>query len=129
MIRWTNTRSVWSSAPNQKALASAVADATETRTVELDNIAGLQAPATEVLTCLGVEAQFLKNVNDFNAKMIAANPEGYHGGVVGKVEESLDGKGDAAMLIIGWESKEIHEQIKSAPGNGECCLGEREGYG
>lgn len=71
----------------------------------------------------------MKNVQDFSAKMDAGKPRGYHGGVVGKVKEQLDGKGDAVMLLIGWDSKEIHEEVKSTPGNGEFPLKERGGRG
>jgi hypothetical protein len=128
MVRWADTYSVWSSAPNQEALASAVSNGTETRTAELDNLAVLQAPATEIVTAVSIDSDFPQKVRDFGAKMDAAKLKGYHGAAVLKVNESLDGKGDALMMVIGWDSKEVHEEAKATPGNGKFSPAERVGW-
>lgn len=88
----------------------------------------LEAPATEIVTGYGIRGDFIKNAKAFGVKMDAAGLKGYHGGAIGEVEEELSQaeggeKGKSAMLVIGWDSKEAHEEAKAAPGNGEFVSG------
>jgi hypothetical protein len=92
--------------------------------VELQTLAVLQAPCTEIVTAYGIQDGFEKNVRDFAAKVDAEKLAGYHGGDIAKVAEEIskeDGgeKGPALMLVIGWDSLEAHTTAAKAKPGGE----------
>jgi hypothetical protein len=76
------------------------------------------APVMEVATFYDAEPTMLQNVEKFAAALEKGNPDGFHGVVYGKVMEKIvrhagvgkeDAKpGEAVVLLIGWDSKEIH---------------------
>jgi hypothetical protein len=75
-----------------------------------DMLSALNAPVTEFLTVFGVEPGFLENFQLLTAKMKAAPSKGYHGAVVGAIDEEItndltDGKKvKAVRFLAGWES-------------------------
>lgn len=75
--------------------------------------APLAAPTTEVFTCYGLDDGFL----DGNLRSFAEGLEsggvipGYHGLAYGAFTNEGEGwpKGQATIMLIGWDSKEAHE--------------------
>jgi hypothetical protein len=80
----------------------------------------LGAPCTEVVTAFGVEPQFIENCRGFAEKVDGGRVDGYHGygcgEVLAEIAKGDEEKAPAAMLIIGWDSKEAHVAAKSRPG-------------
>lgn len=76
------------------------------------------AQVTEVVTFYDAEPGLLQNAEKFAAALEKGKPKGFHGVVYGKVMEKIvrhadigkeDVKtGEAVVLMIGWDSKEIH---------------------
>jgi len=73
-------------------------------------------PCIEYATFYGIEDGCLSNIAEFERKAVA---EGYHGMVYGETMEELskeDGgeKAKAAILCIGWDSKEKHMEYRES---------------
>lgn len=83
-----------------------------------------RAPCTEVATFFHCEDSFLENVEKFSKMLDQGRPEGYYGAAYGRVIEKIVKHGDiskedvaqseAVVLLIGWESKEIHLKFRDA---------------
>jgi len=81
-----------------------------------------RAPVTEVATFFKAEDSFLENVEKFAKATEDGKPEGFYGAAYGKVIEKIVKHGDiakddteksnAVVLLIGWESKEVHLKFR-----------------
>jgi len=81
-----------------------------------------RASCTEVATFFKVDDTFLENVEKFANALEEGKPEGYYGAAYGKVIEKIVKHGDiakndeepsnAVVLLIGWESKEVHLKFR-----------------
>jgi hypothetical protein len=74
------------------------------------------APCIEFATFYGISDDFLENLKEFEARIKA---DGYHGMAYGETMEKLskDGAGEkarAAVLCIGWDSKEKHMEYRES---------------
>lgn len=92
--------------------------------MELETLAVLQAPCTEIVTAYGIQDGFEKNIHDFLVKVDAEKLAGYQGGAIGKVDEEISKeeggeKGPALMLVVGWDSLEAHTDAAKAKPGGE----------
>ncbi|KAH6691648.1 hypothetical protein F5X68DRAFT_202318 [Plectosphaerella plurivora] len=86
----------------------------------------LDAPCTEIMVAYGIEKpEFTQNLKLFSDRMTeggkAGALKGWHsstqGEVTTKIARDPDGTpADAALLLIGWDSKAAHEAAKAAPG-------------
>lgn len=86
----------------------------------------LDAPCTEVLVAHGIEKPtFPENLATFSSNMSeggrAGSMKGWHanahGEVTTKISSEADGEvADAAVLLVGWDSKDDHEAAKAVPG-------------
>jgi hypothetical protein len=75
------------------------------------------APCTEMATFYECQPPFFENVERFAQKLVDGNPKGYHGLAYGQVVETIkkDGsgrEGNAVVLWIGWDSKEMHMKFR-----------------
>jgi len=76
------------------------------------------APVIEFVTFFDIEPHFFENLKKFIEAIDPAKPEGYYGYSIGPVLEEIvrhtdvgkEGvaKGKAAVLLVGWETKEAH---------------------
>jgi len=83
-----------------------------------------KAPCTEVATFYGCEDDFGVNVAKFAQAIDEGRPEGYvgiaYGNVIEKTKKHADvanddiEKSDGFVLLIGWESKELHLKFREA---------------
>lgn len=79
----------------------------ETAEVEGDVAAVLSAPCLEFFTAYDVEDAFLKErLPAFAKGLLGESMEGFHGLCYGELE--VDARGDAAVMLLGWDSKEAH---------------------
>ncbi|ROT37315.1 hypothetical protein SODALDRAFT_324939 [Sodiomyces alkalinus F11] len=100
----------------------------------------LDAPCTEVVVAYGIRrAVFVDNLHIFSDRMTeggrAGSMEGWHANAWGEVTTPLPApaggaEGHAAVLLVGWDSKEAHLNAKAVPGpisdNIELIRKERE---
>jgi len=83
------------------------------------------APCIEVATFYNAAPDFVGNVEKFASALKEGKPEGYFGATYGKVlEEDVVkhkdvgqgvGGAKAVVLLIGWESREVHLQFRETP--------------
>jgi heme-degrading monooxygenase HmoA len=86
----------------------------------------LDAPCTEIMVAYGIEKpEFTDNLKLFSDRMTeggkAGALKGWHASSQGEVTTPIardvgGTPGDAALLLIGWDSKAAHEAAKAAPG-------------
>lgn len=95
-----------------------------------DTTSALDAPCTEVIVAYGVERpHFSQNLELFSFRMSergkAGEMEGWHGNAWGQVTTPIvkdDGEGEpkqADTLLVGWDSKEAHENARAGSGGRE----------
>jgi len=93
-----------------------------------------RAPCTEVATFYNVTTEFASRVQAFVEAVEEGKPDGYLGFSHGPVVEEIakmegDTKGNAHVLLMGWESKEKHMAFRETTLFKENIPLLREGHG
>lgn len=91
----------------------------------------LEAPCTEIMVAYGIDKSiFPRNLELFSDKVSeggrAGAIKGWHASAHGEIttpiaKDAGGPAGDAALLLIGWDSKAAHEQAKAGPGRTSPC--------
>ena len=83
----------------------------------------LAAPVMEICIAFDIQPGYTDAVGKFVGYVDKDWPEGYHGAAYGECASLLSDQDGiapsrAANLILGWDSKQAHEDAKARPGNG-----------